>query len=202
MPIKSLLSKINFLTKVEVYSSKKYLWFAADIYCSLHQTKTITIFSINHTTSRILFIFPVLGKLTHICFFCMYGYPHKPFTLHAFFQFVICRYKYAHKLKCICAYKKNPHCHHLVSIIAGASRFSCRLLEVRPSQFGLKSVPGVSAVTSCSSLIHSFPCLSSAYKLFLIFNDVSWLMQPFIQCLDTKTLHLPLRLPHESLPSP
>ena len=112
---------------------------------------------------HILTIFPVLGKLTHICdyvhmwFFCMYGYPHKPYTLHVFFQFVICRYKYAHKLKCICAYKKNPHCHHLVSIIAGASRFSCRLLEVRPSQFGLKSVPGVSAVTSCSSLIHSFP---------------------------------------------
>ena len=44
--------------------------------------------------------------------------------------------------------------------------------------------------------------LSTAYKLFLIFNDVSWFMQPFIQCLDTKTLHLPLRLPHGSPPSP
>ena len=27
---------------------------------------------------------------------------------------------------------------------------------------------------SCSSLIQSFPCPSTAYKLFLIFNDVSW----------------------------
>ena len=55
---------------------------------------------------------------------------------------------------------------------------------------------------SCSSLIQSFPCPSTAYKLFLIFNDVSWFMQPFIQCLDTKTLHLPLCLPHGSPPSP
>ena len=43
---------------------------------------------------------------------------------------------------------------------------------------------------------------STAYKLFLIFNDVSWFMQPFIQCLDTKTLHLPLLLPHGRPPSP
>ena len=30
------------------------------------------------------------------------------------------------------------------------------------------------SATSCSSLIQSFPCPSTAYKLFSIFNDVSW----------------------------
>ena len=34
MPIKSLLSKITFLTKVRVCSSRIYLWFAANIYCT------------------------------------------------------------------------------------------------------------------------------------------------------------------------
>ena len=31
-----------------------------------------------------LHILPVLQKLTHMWFFCMYGYSHKPYTVHAF----------------------------------------------------------------------------------------------------------------------
>ena len=46
MPIKSLLSKISILTKVRVCSSKKYLWFAADVYRTWHQ-KTNNIFHLS-----------------------------------------------------------------------------------------------------------------------------------------------------------
>ena len=50
-----------------------------------------------------LLIFPVLQKLTHMWFFCMYGYLHKPYRV-CFFQFAICRYTHA------CAYSKMHMC--------------------------------------------------------------------------------------------
>ena len=101
----------------------------------------------------------------------------------------------------ICAYEKNPHCQHLVSR-AAASWISCRLLEVTPSQVGLRSVRRRRQISDELLLFDPQLSLSTAYKLFFIFHDVSWFMQPFIQCLYKKTLHLPLRLPHGSPPSP
>ena len=45
----------KFFPKVRVCSTKNYLWFAVDVYWTLHQKNNITIFSIYHTTPKILF---------------------------------------------------------------------------------------------------------------------------------------------------
>ena len=63
MPIKSLLRKISFLTKIRVCSPKKHFWFAADIYCTLHQKTNSNIFHLSYYTENIIFHWPYHNNL-------------------------------------------------------------------------------------------------------------------------------------------